>query len=151
LRALGLLALAACGGPADSTIDLTHDPCAPLALVSANASEIQTSGIEAAQDLWRDHGAPSIGLRAGATVEVKFETAAGAFHGLYDDQAGMIYINNDLVDEPTLSIVIAHELGHAFGLFHIDDRPSVMNAGNLTITPNDADREALQALWGHCE
>ncbi|HTL35627.1 MAG TPA: matrixin family metalloprotease [Kofleriaceae bacterium] len=151
MRVLGLLALAACGGTADSTIDVTHDPCAPLALVSSNASELQTAGMAGAQDLWRDHGAPSLGLRAGATVDVQFDDAADAFHGLYDDEAGIIYINQRIADQPTLSIVIAHELGHAFGLEHIEGRPSVMNPGNLTLTPNDLDRDALQAIWGSCE
>jgi predicted Zn-dependent protease len=48
--------------------------------------------------------------------------------------------------------VIAHELGHAFGLVHVspDTRPSVMNPGNTTVAPNDGDRAALEALWGTC-
>ena len=145
---MGLLALAACGGTSDPTIDVTHDPCAPLALVSAAPTAAQQAGLADAQTLWRDHGAPAIGLRAGATLEVKFDDAAPAFHGLYSD--GLIYINRDITDRSTLSIVIAHELGHAFGLLHISGRDSVMNAGNLSIVPNDADREALSALWGTC-
>jgi hypothetical protein len=151
LRVLGILVLSACtGGAADSTIDMTHDPCAPLALVSANATDVQQAGMQNAQELWRDHGAPSLGLRAGATIEVTFDDAAPAFHGLYDDEAGMIYVNRTLIAEPALSIVIAHELGHAFGLQHVTGRDSVMSPGNLTIVPNDGDREALRALWGTC-
>lgn len=104
-----------------------------------------------AQKLWRDHGAPSLGLRADTTVEVKFDPAAPAFRGLYDDNTGLIYINNEITDPTMLSIVIAHELGHAFGLVHVTDHVSVMNPGNVTTTPNDSDREALAALWGVCE
>ncbi len=155
MRVLGYLAfvpLVACGGNSDGgSIELTHDACAPLALVSAAPTEVQSAGIEAAQALWRDKGAPSLGLRAGATVEVQFDDAAPAFHGLYDDQTGIIYINRDLTDERMLSIVIAHELGHAFGLLHISGRSSVMNPGNLTIAPNAEDQQAIEALWGACQ
>ncbi|HUS29285.1 MAG TPA: matrixin family metalloprotease [Kofleriaceae bacterium] len=150
MRALGLLALAACGGTADSTIDVTHDPCAPLALVSADVTPSETAGMQGAQKLWREHGAPALGLRAGATLEVRFDDASPAFHGLYDDEAGVIYINRSIQDETTLSIVIAHELGHAFGLEHVAGRTSVMNAGNLKVEPNDEDRSALGNLWGSC-
>ena len=104
-----------------------------------------------AQALWRDRGAPAVGLRADTTVNVIFEDAAPSFHGLYDDTSGVIYINNDLAAGESLSIVIAHELGHAFGLPHITDRPSVMNPGNLTIKPNVADQAAIEALWGNCQ
>lgn len=68
---------------------------------------------------------------------------------MYEDEVGLIYIN-DALAAPELGIVIAHELGHAFGLPHIQGRASVMNAGNLTVAPNDDDRRALEALWGDC-
>lgn len=129
---------------------MTHDPCAPLALVATAPTAVQQAALGDAQTLWRDHGAPALGLRAGATLEVRFSDAAPAFHGLYDDEQGLIYINRDIADEPTLSIVVAHELGHAFGLVHVTDRVSVMNAGNLSVVPDDADRDALAALWGSC-
>jgi hypothetical protein len=156
LRRLGVLAfasLAACASDSNAPIKLTHDACAPLALVSTSASQAQLEGMDAGQSLWRDHGAPSIGLRAGATVEVRFETAAPPFHGLYDDNEGVIYINNDLQEPQTLAIVIAHEVGHSFGLLHVpaDEHPSVMNPGNLTTTPNAEDQAALARLWGPCE
>lgn len=83
-------------------------------------------------------------------MEVRFDEAAPPFHGLYDDSEGVIYINRGIIDERTLSIVIAHELGHAFGLLHVDDRESVMNPGNLDTPPNAADQAAIEALWGAC-
>lgn len=149
---LAITALGACSGGGDNTIDLTHDACVPLALVSASANAAQLEGMQAAQALWRDHGAPSLGLRAGTTLEVRFEPAASAFHGLYDDEQGIIYINSDLSIEPDLSIVIAHEVGHAFGLVHVpvDERVSLMNPGNLTTPPTTDDQGALAALWGTC-
>ena len=143
--------LVGCGTANDTEIKLQHDACAPLALVSDSATDVQHTGMMDAQVLWRDHGAPSVGLRADTTVNVVFEDAAAAFHGLYDDANGVIYINRGLTDPKTLSIVIAHELGHAFGLPHITDRDSVMNPGNLKIVPNDEDAKALEALWGPCQ
>lgn len=153
MRLTGVLAitgLAACSGNADTTIDTTHDACAPLALVSTNANELQLAGIETAQHLWRERGAPALGLRAGSTLEVRFQNSAGAFFGLYDDEHSVIYINSRITNEAALAVVIAHELGHAFGLPHITDRTSVMNPGNLDIVPNEADQQALVALWGEC-
>ena len=84
MRFLGVLALAACSAESSATIELTHDACAPLALVSATASPQQLDGIQAAQALWRERGASALGLRAGATLEVRFEAAAGAFYGVTD-------------------------------------------------------------------
>jgi hypothetical protein len=148
---MGVLALAACNAESSATIGLTHDACAPLALVSAAASTQQQTGMQAGQSLWRDRGAPALGLRAGAILEVRFESAAGAFHGLYDDNEGVIYINSQLTNDSMLAVVIAHELGHAFGLPHVKDRVSVMNPGNLTIAPNADDERELGRLWGSCD
>jgi hypothetical protein len=153
LRSLVLLSmLAACtGSDGDTTIDITHDACAPLALVSATTTAVQREGIADAEAMWRDRGAPALGLRAGSTLEVRFEAAAYNFHGLYDDEHGVIYINQQITIRSTLGIVVAHELGHAFGLPHITDRVSVMNPGNLSTPPTDDDQRALAALWGNCQ
>jgi hypothetical protein len=147
-------ALSACTtNDTPAAIELTHDACAALALVSTAPSAFQTSGMEGGQQLWRDRGAPAIGRRAGATVEVRFDDAAGPFFGFYDDHEGVIYINDGIANEQTLQIVIAHELGHAFGLQHVspDERVSVMNPGNLTVAPNESDQRAIEALWGACQ
>jgi hypothetical protein len=125
----------------------------PLSLVAVAPSALQTAAMESGQDLWRDRGSPAIGRRAGATVEVRFEPSSPAFRGLYDDQEGVIYINSEIQDQRILSIVIAHELGHAFGLPHVpaDERTSLMNPGNTSTPPTAADQAALAELWGTCE
>jgi hypothetical protein len=116
----------------------------------------QADGVTKAIAMWRDHGAP--GLVAGpdadaaASVRLRVQDAAPFFRGFYDDRASTIYINAGLVDSEAIGIVIAHELGHAFGLTHVapEVRKSVMNPGNITVEPTDADRAALEALWGSC-
>ena len=142
----------ACNAPTDDTIDVTHDVCAPVSISAENADLLQLSGIAGAMQLWSARGASTLTLESPSSIEVRFETAALAFHGQYDDQASVVYINQSITDPAALSIVIAHELGHAFGLQHVSpsERPSLMNPGNLATPPTDADRRALEALWGPC-
>ena len=133
-------AIAGCATSGDkSTIANVFDPCSPLDVFTAIAS-------------WKADGASGLGVAAGASLEVRFQTAAPLFYGLYDDTNVVIYINDDLTDVSTLSAVVAHELGHAFGLHHVDpdQRLSVMNPGNLTVMPTDEDRATLESLHGTC-
>lgn len=135
-----------------------HDVCAPIALAVTQPTEAQAAGIDGAIALWRAHGVRTISMIHGGTagegtIELRFEAAAPPFYGLYDDESGVVYINRAIEDLHPLSIVIAHELGHAFGLPHVElaERDSLMNPGNRVIPPNDADQAALEALWGRCE
>jgi len=86
---------------------------------------------------------------ASAQIQLVFEDAAEAFHGIYDDEHGVIYINAKITDPKPLAIVIAHELGHAMGLPHIA-AASVMRSGNTTIAPTVDDEARVHALWGDC-
>jgi hypothetical protein len=136
-------ALAACTGTVDTTIDRTFDPC--TLAITASGTDVQMAGIVDGLAHW--------GLDNEGTVpiELRFEDAAPAFHGLYDDERGVIFINRGITHPEPLAIVIAHELGHAFGLPHVEkSRRSLMNPGNLTIAPTDEDRAAVEALWGTC-
>ena len=158
-RALWWILSAACGGaPADTTIDIVHDVCAPITLAVSAPTEAQRAGIAGALALWRADGVGTMSVvddpAAGAgAIEIRFEPAGLPFHGLYDDEAGIVYINRAIEDLTPLSIVIAHELGHSFGLPHVEtaERRSLMNPGNLVTPPTAGDRAAVEALWGRCE
>jgi hypothetical protein len=115
------------------------------------ASDDQLASIDDAIAMWSTEG---VMLARGDTGEVTivFRPASSAFYGFYDVTTATVYINNDLADPAQRAIVIAHELGHSFGLVHVspNTRASVMNPGNVTIAPDDGDRAALAAIWGSC-
>jgi hypothetical protein len=148
--------LAACSGSDPSASAVAHDPCAPLAIRAPDATADEQAGIEAALDLWRGRGVTAFTADAPAdpssTITIRFESAAETFHGLYEPDQADVLINRDLADATQRSIVIAHELGHVFGLVHIDPavRLSLMNAGNLVTPPTAADQQALAVLWAAC-
>ena len=135
-----------------------HDVCAPISLAVHEPSDAQRAGIEGALALWRDKGISTVRVVEGAAaeaaaIELWFEAAGRPFHGLYDDETSTVYVNSAIEDPRPLSIVIAHELGHAFGLPHVETgaRRSLMNPGNWVTPPTEADRAAVEALWGYCE
>jgi hypothetical protein len=150
-----LAALAACGGAPSPESVSAHDACAPLTITAASATPAEQAGIAGALAAWRDHGVSAFDAAPGPApdaIEIRFDDAAATFHGIFDPGTDQIAINRDLTDPATLGIVIAHELGHAFGLVHVSPtaRLSLMNPGNLVTPPTDADQRAVEALWGSC-
>jgi len=133
---VAVLALVACSA-SDNTIDRTFDPC--------GFDIVDARGVDDALALWG-----RARVAGGEMIQLEFQEAALSFHGFYDDETGIVYINEAITDPHALAIVIAHEIGHAFGLPHKSGEPSLMNRGNTTITPTDGDFADLAALWGAC-
>lgn len=148
-----VLVASACGAPADSTLDLTFDPCSEIVIAPpAELAEADRTAIAHAFALWNE--VYQTGLTLGAPgapgdLPLRFEDAAPVFLGLYDDEHGQIFINSNLTGR-ALEITVAHELGHAFGSLHIDSRPSVMNPANTTTEPLGSDAAELVDRWGYC-
>jgi hypothetical protein len=150
---------AGAGGPA-----IRFDPCRSVALeLDVGATGDQQTGASTAIGLWNSAAGTDLSMvqlltappldasqAAPSTLPIRFQPAAAPSHGLFDPTLGEVFINDDLVARP-LAVTIAHELGHAFGLVHVTNRPSVMNPGNLDIEPNSADVGALANLWGRCD
>jgi hypothetical protein len=162
IAAIGCAAGGGATGPA-----VTFDPCTSLALApDATATAAELQGIAAAAALWNESAGSALAMFATAPatapapggpdggvsgLPIHFQTAAAPIHGLYDAPSGQVFINNDLSGSQ-LSITLAHEIGHAFGLVHIppDVRPSLMNPGNLTVSITTEDVATLAGLWGRC-
>ena len=161
LRILGLtllLVLPSClapGSRADDEIERVYDPCAGISVQAASdTTEAELVAIDRAIEMWmqvadlrfsRDRARPFEQV-----LPIHFEEASLVFRGVYQDQIGDVVINRRLVDPDEQAITIAHELGHAIGLLHIETRDSVMNSGNLVLLPLATDVDALSELWGPC-
>jgi predicted Zn-dependent protease len=150
-----LLALAPACSP-DSTIDITFDPCSHLAILpldGTKAAEVQA--IEDAVAAWSQVIPARIDVDAAAgdgALTVSFESGDTPFRAMYFDHWGEIMVSRDKLAPGDYALALAHELGHAFGLQHVDqsERPSVMNVGNLSISPTEEDGLAVTALWQSC-
>jgi hypothetical protein len=161
LRSAWILSLALFGGcasaPQDTTLDIVMDVCEPTAVIApSDASEGELASIDEALAMWATLGFDRFergdGVAGEQHVSIVFEEAAEMFHGLYDDEHGVVYVNRTLSDDHQRTVTVAHELGHSFGLWHVDPdaRVSVMNPSNLVVEPNDGDADELLALWGAC-
>jgi hypothetical protein len=149
--------LFACVGGDDAPPPAMADPCMPVVLVAVvGTTDAERGSLADAAALWNavapiHLGVDAAGAADGATtIPVRFTAAPLAFLGAYEPDQKDVVVNSEIPDEPTRAIVLAHELGHAFGLAHVSGRPSVMNASNSTVAPNAGDAAALAALWGSC-
>ncbi len=156
LIAVTLAVAAGCSNSSREGFLHTFDPCA-AAVAPETAAADELDAVSAGIALWNGAAKLQLALDGDAPPEwpripLRFQDAAGGFHGLYDDEHVIVFINRRL-DPAYRPVVIAHELGHTFGLVHIapEARTSLMNAGNLDVTPTAEDVAALFAIWGTCE
>ena len=137
-------------------MDVTFDPCSPVVVEAGeSATPAERESLRAGIAMWNDIAGTALLTEAPAGVPrlpVLFERAAPAFHGIYDDEVGEILINRELGDHHGRAVTIAHEVGHAFGLWHVEasQRTSVMNAGNIVVEPTMEDVDRLTDTWGRC-
>jgi hypothetical protein len=151
-----LLAGAGCAADTDRVLDVTYDPCDARVLPDDDADNDELQSLDAAFALWNQGGGFRLrrierGSAQAKPLVVHFRGSLGPFHGYYDDEAGEVSINREMRDRAR-TMTIAHELGHAFGLWHVEPstRRSVMNPGNTTVAPTERDVESVRALWGDC-
>ena len=145
--------LAACGAPALDGEGIVYDPCGTVVLApQPDTSAAERASMQQAIALWRDVGLTTLTLDESANaarVPVRFAVGPSAFHGVYEPSLGLVTVNRVLADRER-DVTVAHEVGHALGLPHVDpaERVSLMNPGNLTVVPTADDAAALDALWG---
>ena len=153
-----LLVGAGCSADTDDRVlDITYDPCDVRVLTDGDATDEELQNLDAAFELWNRSGGFRLqrsepGSSQPQPLIVHFRSSLGPFHGYYDDEVGEISIHRGLQDRAE-AVTIAHELGHAFGLWHVKPsaRRSVMNPGNTTFTPTERDVDSVRALWGTCD
>jgi hypothetical protein len=147
------LALAGCAAPGDEALDVVFDPCGSALAPAGDTLARERAAVVAAAEIWNDALGADLAIvapDAPDALPIRFEEAAPLFRGIYLDEEGAVVINRSIADDGARAIAIAHELGHAFGMWHVEDRPSVMNPGNLTTGPTADDVAALTARWGAC-
>src|SRR5688500_382205 len=87
----------ACRGAArEQGIDSVFGVCEAIVVSAPDATAEQRAGIERGLELWSGRGvaAGSMAPLEGAPVlEVRFAKASPIFHGIYEDEEGVIYIN----------------------------------------------------------
>jgi hypothetical protein len=146
-------------GEADhhATIERVFNPCEPLVIEPhPSLSEDEVASVEVGLQYWNDAADLELTTDAsagGAHIRVRFKDGAAFVHGLYDDESAELIINRNLSGERSRAVTLAHEIGHAFGLYHVDPdkRRSLMNPGNLDTAPTSEDVAALMALWDQCD
>lgn len=140
----------------DSVFDVTYDPCLPLVVEPVgDLRDEELVAVDNALAMWNAAGPLQLtrdDIVDAPRLPVYFRRGAPFVNGYYDDEAGEVIINRSLSNERSRTITIAHELGHAFGLRHVDPskRRSLMNAGNLDTTLTEQDVVSVIQRWEGC-
>lgn len=162
LLAFVVVAVTGCSEGAPAGIQTVFDPCQALIIdIDVEANADQRGSVETGLGMWNTRADAALALPASLPdddvtqpprIPLYFDRAGTAFHGFYDDVEGIVYVNDGIVDDRARSLTVAHEIGHAFGMVHVDpdDRPSLMNPGNLSVGLTEADVATLVDMWGAC-
>lgn len=153
--AVAVVFLGACA--ADQTVDTAFDPCSQLRItVSSDADPADAKVVDAAMQMWSHVLAVQYELvdddGTADVLRVHFLAGDSFFRAIYWDNIGKVEVSRDRLAPENYPIALAHELGHSFGLLHVDAkaRPSVMNVGNLTVEPTSEDAAQVRARWAAC-
>lgn len=153
-----------CGEAGDTEIDVVYDPCQRLTLApTSELADDERRSLKSAADMWREAAGLDLHIAedtseqdaqedADPTIAIHFKSGPGMIHGYYEDTSGEVVINRELTGDRAREVTIAHELGHAFGLHHVDrsTRRSLMNKGNLETGVTEADIAVLHDRWDQC-
>ena len=140
--------------PGDQFMNNTFHACAPLVIAAPDdATADELAGIDLGLEMWNRAASTRLSRmpRPGAAVlPIRYVVSAEFFFGTYLDEEATVVLNRLGGSLQERAVVVAHEIGHAFGLWHEEDCDSVMNPGNLDIAPNSRDVDVLSARWGTC-
>jgi len=156
-------ATACTSGGDNDTAETVFDPCSPLQIaLSSSVTDAERAGVDAAIAAWNARLPTQIAAsadealyrqtpRADDVLPIEFATKFG-LRAAYFDKTGVIIVSSELLAPEEFGVAIAHEMGHAFGLPHVDPsvRPSVMNVGNTTLAPTVEDATEVATLWPSC-
>lgn len=157
LARLGALMLLAsgCASEIGDAPAVVFDPCATTVTLAPDATAAEAAAVDDAIARWNEAAGLTLSRTDDPSREalpLRFEATLPALLGAYEADIGAILVNRALEDHESRTVVVMHELGHAFGLDHVpvEAEASLMNPANRSVPPTAADVARLHARWGVC-